>query len=166
MYVRNEDVILLTQRTKTVNISLFPVHDLPIPTESSELDLHTVYGCFGNILNIKCRSDELVHIVEDIYGVSSDPRRCNFQDGDCLTEVMGEQSLTRKLCQKRSSCENIIVTRTYCRSAVTSYQRIKYKCVAGKCILLTYSFQLCIEFGKKLPQSFHKKKRPTRIMCI
>ena len=98
--------------------------------------IRTVTGCYGQIINIECETDELVHILEDSYGVGGSPMQCQPKEGDCIV-IMGQQrSLATKLCAKKNKCQNMIVTRTFCNKVVTSYQQIKYICVPGKYINL------------------------------
>ena len=93
--------------------------------------IHTVSGCFGDIVHFQCKDGELIRILKDLYGSAPDGR-CSYQEEDCAVEVVGQRSIVSQICSSKTRCMNFIVTRTFCGERVTSYQQITYSCVPGE----------------------------------
>ena len=74
--------------------------------------LHTVSGCFGDIVHFQCKGGEMIRIVRDLYG-SAPTGRCVYKEGDCAVEAVGQKSIVTQICSSKTRWVYIILINIY-----------------------------------------------------
>ena len=91
----------------------------------------TASACFGEIINFECNNGEVIRIIDDFYGKSSEGH-CEYEEDDCVLRAASGQGVADQLCNGKTDCHNLIVSRMFCQQKITNYQQVTYECLKRK----------------------------------
>ena len=86
-------------------------------------------------MNLTCGFGEIIHIIEDVYGLSASSD-CSDQGSVCHVPGVGYTNVKR-VCMGRRQCMFTQAEQKLCPPGerYTNYQQVKYGCIKGNFIL-------------------------------